>query len=107
MCVLIPSRILGFGLILSFGLLGACNTPPSSALIPNDLSPLVITGSSATGAKFVFDVNGHCPDVNTIKLMVIEALKMKGACENGFVMIDPHYSPPSCSVAVQCVNGVK
>lgn len=97
-----PYQIIGFGWVISFGLLGACNTPPSSALIPNNLSPLAIAGASATGAKFVFDVNGRCPDVNTIKLMVIEALKVKGACKNGFVMTEPHYSPPSCSVAVQC-----
>lgn len=88
--------------LLAFGFLGACNTVQSRALISNDLSPLGVPGASITGAKFVFDVDGDCPNANDMELMVIAALKTKGACVNGFAMTAPRYSPPSCRAAVQC-----
>jgi hypothetical protein len=92
------------GLILALGLSAACNTPPSNILIPNDDNPYnkSYPGASATGAKFIFDADGHCQDERKMELMVIEALKEKGACKNGFVMGTPRYSPPTCSVGVHC-----
>ena len=91
------------GLLAVLGILVACNTPPSNALIVNE-NPFnkSYPGASATGAKFIFDVNGYCPDLNSMELMATVAVRAKGVCEHGFVMGIPNYSPPSCRVGVHC-----